>query len=220
VAGAVTTVIACSPFVFTKLLNFVGVYGLLLVPAGAIVMTEHWIFPRIGLTRYWASYRNLLVSFPALISWAAAMALALVLWLTGVLHLFYLFLPVYIFTVVLYTILAAFSGARESYAEESAAEEPAPDATPASAGAAAPPEPPAGQRSGALSWISGLLALAALATCLVLPIWVFLAGGEEYDANLGILRNWMIAPTLVYFVAGTIFYVRWRRGRQAAAGSG
>jgi NCS1 family nucleobase:cation symporter-1 len=217
VAGAVTTVIACSPFVFTKLLNFVGVYGLLLVPAGAIVMTEHWIFPRIGLTRYWASYSNLLVSFPALISWAAAMALALVLWLTGVLHLFYLFLPVYVFTCVLYTILAAFSGARESYPGETAEEEPAPDATPASAVAAVPPGPPAGQRGAALSWISGLLALAALATCLVLPIWVFLASGEEYEANLGILRNWMIAPTLVYFVAGTTFYVRLRRGRQAAA---
>ena len=29
-AGAVTTVIACFPFVFTRLLDFVGLYGLLL----------------------------------------------------------------------------------------------------------------------------------------------------------------------------------------------
>ena len=49
IAGAVTTLMACSPFVFTKLLDFVGVYGLLLMPVGAIVFVEHWIFPRIGL---------------------------------------------------------------------------------------------------------------------------------------------------------------------------
>ena len=54
IAGAVTTVIAISPKVFTGLLDFVGIYGLLLVPVGAFVFAEHWIFPRIGLTRYWA----------------------------------------------------------------------------------------------------------------------------------------------------------------------
>jgi cytosine permease len=35
VVGVITTIIACFPFVFTGLLNFVGLYGLLLVPAGA-----------------------------------------------------------------------------------------------------------------------------------------------------------------------------------------
>jgi NCS1 family nucleobase:cation symporter-1 len=39
VTGVVTTAIACFPFVFTKLLDFVGLYGLLLMPAGAIVIT-------------------------------------------------------------------------------------------------------------------------------------------------------------------------------------
>ncbi|MGH9510326.1 MAG: purine-cytosine permease family protein, partial [Terriglobales bacterium] len=72
VAGIVTTLIACSPFVFTGLLNFVGIYGLLLAPTGAIVVTEHWIFPRLGLTRYWASHRGVLLNWPALVSWTVA----------------------------------------------------------------------------------------------------------------------------------------------------
>ena len=59
IAGAVTTLMACSPFVFTKLLDFVGVYGLLLMPVGAIVFVEHWIFPRIGFTQFWASRKGL-----------------------------------------------------------------------------------------------------------------------------------------------------------------
>ncbi len=55
IAGAVTTLMACSPFVFTKLLDFVGIYGLLLMPVGAIVFAEHWIVPRLGWTQFWAS---------------------------------------------------------------------------------------------------------------------------------------------------------------------
>ena len=40
-AGAVTTAVACFPFVFLRLLDFVGLYGLLLMPVGAIVVAEH-----------------------------------------------------------------------------------------------------------------------------------------------------------------------------------
>jgi cytosine permease len=117
VAGIATTSIACFPFVFTRLLDFVGLYGLLLCPAGAIVLTEHWIFPRIGFTRYWAARRGLRLNLPALAAWGASVTLALVLEGTGTLHLFYLFVPVYLTTMVLYTALALLAGAREPGAE-------------------------------------------------------------------------------------------------------
>ena len=34
--SAITTAIACFPFVFRQLLGFVGIYGLLLMPVGAM----------------------------------------------------------------------------------------------------------------------------------------------------------------------------------------
>ena len=117
VAGVITTIIACFPFVFTRLLDFVGLYGLLLVPVGAIVVTEHWIFPRIGLTRYWASSKGLLLNWAALIAWVVAIAFALLLERTGTLHLFFLFLPVYLLTSLLYIGLASIEGARGAAGE-------------------------------------------------------------------------------------------------------
>ena len=66
IAGIATTLIACFPFVFTRLLDFVGLYGLLLAPAGAVVLTEHWIFPRLGLTQYWAYHQGKALNWPAL----------------------------------------------------------------------------------------------------------------------------------------------------------
>jgi len=46
IVGIATTIVACFPFVFTKLLGFVGIMGLMLAPIGAVIVTEHWIFPR------------------------------------------------------------------------------------------------------------------------------------------------------------------------------
>jgi NCS1 family nucleobase:cation symporter-1 len=205
VVGVITTIIACFPFVFTKLLDFVGIYGLLLVPAGAIVLTEHWIFPRVGLTRYWASARKLSMNWPALIAWVVAIAFALVMERTGTLHLFYLFLPVYVLTAVLYIALAAMAGARESVsgADESvrSADAPPPQDEIASAPARHAATP-------MLVKISGLIALACLLTCLLLPLILFLGAGENYEANLAGFKKWLILPTTLYLVTGTIYYVK------------
>lgn len=197
-AGAVTSAVACFPFVFTRLLDFVGLYGLLLAPAGAIVVTEHWIFPRIGYTRYWADRRGVALNWPALVSWGAAVAAGLGLMAAGILHLFFLFLPVYALTSVLYLLLAPLAGARDSYPE------PAPAQAPAPPGAAAPPAPAAAR--GFVFWAAGTAALAALAACLWLSFTVFREAGPQAAQALSSARAWMVFPTLVYFVAGTLFY--------------
>jgi NCS1 family nucleobase:cation symporter-1 len=188
--GAVTTLIACLPFVFTGLLDFVGIYGLLLVPAGAIVMTEHWIFPRIGLTRYWASKRAL--NGPALTAWILSIAFALVMERTGRLHLFYLFLPVYALTSVSYVVLAALAGAKEGSEEREEGR------------AETVPGRPHERRT--LPWIPGVVALAALAACLVMALRVLF--GTDYAEDLAWFKQWLIVPTLVYFIAGTVFHLR------------
>ncbi len=73
-AGAATTAVACSPFVFRHLLGFVAIYGILLVPVGAIVVAEHWLFPWLGWTQYWSSRRGQRINVPALAAWLAGLA--------------------------------------------------------------------------------------------------------------------------------------------------
>jgi cytosine permease len=206
VVGIITTIIACFPFVFMGLLHFVGIYGLLLVPAGAVVLTEHWVFPRIGLTRYWAHYRNKLLNWPALVAWVAGMALALALYLTDTLHLFFLFVPVYLLTVLLYIVLAALAGAKEPHAATTDAVTRPEWTAPAGAHAASLTEPSAA--GGAPLWISGAIALAALIACVAMPLGVFLCGTERYADNLAWFKKWLMLPTLVYFIAGTFWQLR------------
>jgi purine-cytosine permease-like protein len=49
--GVIAVLVACFPFVFSQMLPLLTYAGRLVVPVGAIVFAEHFIFPRIGLTR-------------------------------------------------------------------------------------------------------------------------------------------------------------------------
>jgi purine-cytosine permease-like protein len=46
--GVLTTVLSRFPLFFMKLLDSVAIYGLILMPGGAVVFAEHWILARPG----------------------------------------------------------------------------------------------------------------------------------------------------------------------------
>ncbi|WP_178985378.1 purine-cytosine permease family protein [Winogradskyella helgolandensis] len=115
--GLVTMAVACFPFVFSQILPLLTYAGLLVVPVGAIVFAEHQIFPRIGYTRYWLHYRQLTVSKPAIASWALGLVFGFGLNALDVMSFFYLFIPTWIFTIIVYTFLAGKYGAKDKYPE-------------------------------------------------------------------------------------------------------
>ncbi len=214
-AGIVTTLISCSPFVFMWLLNFVGWYGLLLMPVGAIVFVEHWIFPKIGLTQFWASRKKLLVSWPALLSWTIAIAAALWLERTGTLHLFFLFVPTWLLTAALYIVFAWIAGARESAEDLEIAREPL-----QAKNRKSKIENRKSRRMDAGLWVTGIVAAGSLLLCLILPIWVYLSGGPKYEQNLATFKHILIWPSLIYFVAGTAWMVmREKEGQKRKKGN-
>jgi len=210
-AGIGTTVVACFPFVFTRLLDFAGWYGLLLMPMGAIVFVEHWIFPRIGLTRYWASRRGLIFSWPALLSWGLAIATSLLLTQTGTLHLFFLFLPIWLLTMILYTGFAAMAGARVHYPDASAAPEDAAAPVPAAARTLVREiERPAVERTW-IYWLSGGAALVSLLVCIALPLWVFWQGTPGYESRMVTFKTALLWASLIHLSSATIWMVHKER---------
>ena len=122
IVGVVTVIIACFSFVFSQMLPLLTYAGLLVVPVGGIVFAEHVLFPKIGLTRYWAKYKNITRSVPAIASWALALVFGFGLNAIDVMSFYYLFIPTWIFTIVVYTLLAKKYGAGDDYTQEIAAE--------------------------------------------------------------------------------------------------
>jgi NCS1 family nucleobase:cation symporter-1 len=202
-AGTITTIIACFPFVFTKLLDFVGIYGLLLAPVGAIVIIEHYVFPKIGYTRYWISIQEKLLNWPALVSWIIAIVVAYFFWINETIHLFFLFVPVWILTSLLYLVLSPLAGARKGAGEtleaklasekQSEAIEEKPETSP--------------ERHNWISIFTGLIALTALVFCFIIPIMVFAMGVDDFTDNMAFMKNSLIWLTIIYFIFG-MYYIR------------
>ncbi len=209
VAGVITTLIACSPFVFTKMLDFVALYGLMIMPMGAIVVMEHWVFPRIGFSQFWATSNGRVLNWPALVAWLGSLAVGIVLWQAGIVHLFFLVIPVWLMTSVSYVILAGLAGAREVVRE--AQDEIIPVGAPA---VATHPESDRRKPTGgnkAVFYLSGFVALACLVLCLALPIGIVFAPSEGFPEQVAAFKSLLLWLTPIYFISGVIWIGQWEK---------
>lgn len=103
-AGLVTTIAACFPALVMKLLDFVMLYGLILMPIGAVLFADFHIFPRLGLKQNFAELRRSLFSWPAAISWGISLLIVFLL----PLHLYFKGLPGWFVAIFLFTIFSYF----------------------------------------------------------------------------------------------------------------
>lgn len=211
--GVVTVMIACFPFVYKQILPLLTYAGLLVVSVGAIVFAEHFLFPRIGLTRYWVKYRGLRRSTPAIASWAAGLLFGFGLNYLQVMSFFYLFLPTWAFTIVLYTLLASRSGAAESYPEEQHAEQAFNHAVAEYQQEQAAVEGEPRTDDSTLSKVLSGIAWIALAIILVLALFVMFASDDmvAYESNVSLFYTVGFVCTIVYFAAA---YWALRREKQ------
>jgi purine-cytosine permease-like protein len=200
--GLVTVIVACFPFVFTKMLPMLTYAGLLVVPVGSIVFAEHVIFPKIGFTRYWARYRKLTHSTPAVASWIAGLVFGFGLNALHVMSFYYLFIPTWIFTIILYTLMAKKYGAAEKYPEEQAADEAfnkEVDAFHAEQAAVAPVQV---KDPTTLSKVLHIVSRTSLVITMILACIVMWGSPDvaTYDRNREIFYLYGFICTIIYFV--------------------
>jgi len=100
-AGIATTVLSCFPVFFMRLLDYVAIYGLVLMPIGAIVLAEHWVFPLLKIEQFQAEKRKWLFNWRAFFVWVGTLAVCYLM----PFHLFFRWLPGYIIALIFYTLL-------------------------------------------------------------------------------------------------------------------
>lgn len=118
ILGAITTVFACFPFIFLKWLDLMAYFNITLAPVGAMILVEHFILPRMGIMPFWREKQTDLSNKAAWIVWGIGIAVAAFIVSTNIMHLFFVFIPVYIVCLVMYVVFAKMfatrSGANES----------------------------------------------------------------------------------------------------------
>lgn len=117
IAGTLITIAACFP-IMQRAADILTYLGLAVEGVGAICIAEHYIFPKIGYTRYWNLYRKKDVNMAALLSWAISILFVVIMIVTRPIHQNFWFIPNYFVAMFSYIILAGLMGAREKYPEE------------------------------------------------------------------------------------------------------
>nr|WP_298894740.1 hypothetical protein [uncultured Altererythrobacter sp.] len=125
IVGVITTIIACFPFVFTRLLDFLGIMALVMAPIGGLIFAEHFLFKKLGLTRYWRTATGAAINVPALLTWIVSVSVAALLGYQLGVHVLFLFVPAWLTAMVTYPALSSAMGAKAVDAQQLASSEQA-----------------------------------------------------------------------------------------------
>ena len=117
IIGAVITGLACFPGVQSAA-DILTYLGLAVEGVGAICVTEHFLFPKIGYTRYWNLYRKKEINVAATISWGLSLVFIAAMLQTGMMHQNLVFIPAFFVAAISYVILAGVMGARADFRKE------------------------------------------------------------------------------------------------------
>ncbi|MDY5987125.1 hypothetical protein [Sporofaciens sp. SGI.106] len=206
--GILMTVLACFPMV-----QNIPYIALLLcwvtVAVGAMCVVEELLFPRIGYTKYWSMYKEQNINIPAIITWVVSILFVVTMLTTGLLDRYYIFMPAWIISAVLYTVLAGIFGAKGDYRKEEEEEakfqkdlkelvDKKADEELENAGTE--------EKQNSLIKILKAVSYAVLAVLLLISVMNFTGNME-----LGVFKNLSFILTILYFIMnGTTTFISFR----------
>jgi purine-cytosine permease-like protein len=104
--GAIATVAGMFPAIAMKLLDFVALYGLVLMPMGAVIFMDFWWSRRLGFADRYAERAGIGVNWAAGITWGLTLAVCLGIALTGYLQIYFVGLPGWFLAAALYVLIS------------------------------------------------------------------------------------------------------------------
>ncbi len=106
VTGLIASVTAVFPIVTMRLLDFVAMWGMILMPMGAVIFVDFWILPRLGLRSNFAEVTGRSINWAAGSAWILAMAICTLLVLKAGVQIYFVSLPGWFVTVIVYIVLS------------------------------------------------------------------------------------------------------------------
>lgn len=109
VAGAVATIAGAFPNLSAQLLNFVGTYGTVLGPMGAVIFVDFYLMKRFGLRDEYAIHSGTQFNIAVMIAWLIPVAIGLYLIFQQDVFAAYAVIPCWMACGVLYFVLSKFT---------------------------------------------------------------------------------------------------------------
>jgi purine-cytosine permease-like protein len=89
-----------------KLLNFVALYGLALMPMGAVIFCDYWMMKRLGMQPFYAEVAGNTVNWAAALAWLVTLAVCLAAVNAGYIGIYFASLPGWFIAAALYLALS------------------------------------------------------------------------------------------------------------------
>jgi purine-cytosine permease-like protein len=106
ITGLLASVTAIFPIVTMRLLDFVALWGMILMPMGAVIFMDFWVLPKLGLQSNFAAAVGSQFNWAAGLAWFLTIGVCTGLVLTGRAQIFFVSLPGWFVTSVLYVLLS------------------------------------------------------------------------------------------------------------------
>ncbi len=108
VIGLIATLTGMFPAVAMQLLDFVALWGLILMPMGAIIFVDFWLFKKLGLKSNYAELSKKHFNIAAGLAWLISVSICFWLAYTGKVQIYFVSLPGWFLTTILYISISMF----------------------------------------------------------------------------------------------------------------
>jgi purine-cytosine permease-like protein len=108
ITGGVATVAAMFPAIAMKLLGFVALYGLILMPMGAVIFVDFWLIRKFGLESSYAELSGRTFNWAAGLAWGVTLAAAWALVQFAGVQIFFVSLPGWFVAAAIYIVVSKF----------------------------------------------------------------------------------------------------------------
>jgi purine-cytosine permease-like protein len=108
VTGMVATIAGMFPAFAMKLLDFVAIYGMLLMPMGAVIFVDFWLIKKFGLQSYYAEASGKLFNWAAGAAWLVTLGICLILVKYAGIQIYFVSLPGWFVAAILYVVISKF----------------------------------------------------------------------------------------------------------------
>jgi purine-cytosine permease-like protein len=104
--GAFASLTAVFPLVTMRLLDFVAMWGMILMPMGAVIFVDFWLSKRFGFRQNYAEISGNSFNWAAGLAWLLTIVLCTGLVLQGGVQIFFVSLPGWFVAAFLYVVLS------------------------------------------------------------------------------------------------------------------
>jgi hypothetical protein len=104
--GVLATIAGLFPAVAMKLLDFVALYGMILMPMGAVVFLDFWLIPKLGMRSNYAQVTGVQFNWAAGLTWLATIGVCSWLVILGGVQIYFVSLPGWFIAAILYLSLS------------------------------------------------------------------------------------------------------------------